>query len=272
MENKLFSVLIANYNNGHFIGACLDSLLRQCYDSIEVVIVDDCSRDNSLSVIESYKDKFKNFVFIVNDKNRGAGYTKKRCIDHASGYVCGFIDPDDALEKNAITIMMNQHDIYPKSSLIYSTNYECDAQLKVLSKNTWIKQQPTDTPAYRKTFIGHFATFKTQMYQQTEGMNPLFRRAVDHDLYYLMADVGEVVFIDQPLYYYRNHSGGISLKDNQYKAEYWDWVVKSHHAQKHEEHLEQEYDRVMRTRLSADGLVGRFLIKFYQLYKSIFHK
>ena len=56
--NKRFSVIIPNYNSEKWIKKCLDSVLNQTYKNYEVIIVDDISTDNSLKIIEKYKNKF----------------------------------------------------------------------------------------------------------------------------------------------------------------------------------------------------------------------
>src|SRR5690606_15679406 len=208
----LFSILIANYNNSKYLTQCMESIVAQTYDNIEVIIVDDRSTDDSIVVIESLKSKYPIIQLHQNDINRGAGFTKKRCIDLSAGELCGFLDPDDALTPEAVALMVEKHSQYENASLVYSTNYECDQYLNVKLVNSWIKQQPSNEPVYKNTYVGHFATFKKALYAKTAGPDSALKRAVDHDLYCLLEEVGELIFVDKPLYYYRQHDGGISLK------------------------------------------------------------
>ena len=75
--NPLFSVLIANYNNGKYLMDAIDSIRRQTYTHWEIILVDDASTDNSK---ELYKELEKdNRIHIYyNEENRGCGYTKPR--------------------------------------------------------------------------------------------------------------------------------------------------------------------------------------------------
>lgn len=220
----LFSVLIANYNNGNYIQDAIDSVLAQTYTNWEVIIVDDASTDNSINIYNKYKGD-KRFHIYSNETNQGCGYTKRRCVELANGIICGFLDPDDALYNNALDVMVSEHNYHPNASLIYSRYERFDQFLQQsLGISTQQKQIPDE-----KSFleVGHgaisqFATFKTIYYKKTYGINEYCKRAVDHNLYLLLEEVGQTIFIDQVLYKYRTDTGSnISLGFNSYKAYLW---------------------------------------------------
>src|SRR5690348_4514160 len=101
-----FSILIANYNNGKYFKDCYDSIIAQSYNNWEAIIIDDKSTDNSIELINRLIRLDPRFKLIENDKNYGCGYTKRRCVELSSGEVCGFLDPDDALENEALEVMV----------------------------------------------------------------------------------------------------------------------------------------------------------------------
>ena len=222
----LFSVLIANYNNSQYIRQAIDSVLAQTYQNFEIIIVDDCSTDNSISVISPLLTD-KRIKLLRNNRNRGVGYTKKRLIDFSRGEILGFPDPDDALTSNAVEIMVDKHEKNPEASLIYSTNYICDDKLAIVKINELVGSIPNnDTYLTMKSctnkHISALATFKRGYYKKNEGLNPCFKKAIDKDLYYKLEEVGKTVFVDQPLYYYRQHSGSISLNKNAWLSALWE--------------------------------------------------
>ena len=259
MNNPLFSVLVANYNNSRFIEECINSIINQTYKNIEIIIVDDASTDDSVKVVDVLQKKYSNIHLFINEENKGAGFTKKRCIDNANGQLAGFVDPDDALVVDAIEIMVNAHVENTNASLIYSTNYECDPELNIRQIAAWIKQQPKNISLIEKPYVGHFVTFKMNLYKKSYGVDPTFRRAVERDLYYTLESVGDLVFIDRPLYYYRKHANSISLNKNVFKAEFWDWIVKYRHAQLRNIDLETIYSDRMYARFDALSLKNRLL-------------
>lgn len=68
------SVIIPLYNAEKYVGECLDSLLEQTFQDFEVIVVDDCSTDNSAKIVESYAPKFNGrFMFTILEKNSGSG-------------------------------------------------------------------------------------------------------------------------------------------------------------------------------------------------------
>ena len=129
MTNEpLFSVLMANYNNGKYLMGAIESVRRQTYANWEIVLVDDGSVDNSLELYEELGKDSRIHIF-RNEKNMGCGYTKRRCVEESSGELCGFLDPDDEILPNALKVMVDTHDEHPEVSLVTSRYYFCDEEL-----------------------------------------------------------------------------------------------------------------------------------------------
>jgi len=215
-----FSVLIANYNNAPYLEAALTSVFAQTYSNWEIIIFDDKSTDHSESIYEKYNqnDKIKIFRHV---QNMGCGQTKHDAAQVAEGTILGFLDPDDKIAPHALETMVKTHQEHPEASLVYSSFYFCDEALNIVKQAEKFGALPTGKTNLEADKISHFATFKKSAYQQTEGINPNYQRAVDKDLYYKLEEIGNVVYIDEPLYYYRIHEGGISTLKNIKKAKIW---------------------------------------------------
>lgn len=91
--NKLVSIIMPTFNCGRFIGESIDSVLAQTYTDWELLIVDDCSTDNTKEVVQSYPDK--RIHYFCNDKNSGAAVTRNRALREAKGKYIAFLDSDD---------------------------------------------------------------------------------------------------------------------------------------------------------------------------------
>ncbi|MBC7850784.1 MAG: glycosyltransferase family 2 protein [Chitinophagaceae bacterium] len=206
-----FSVLIANYNNSRYLATALDSVLAQSYTNWEIVLVDDASTDDFFTVVEPYLQDPRIHLF-HNDFNHGCGFTKKRCVDLADGEILGFLDPDDQLDSEALKVMIMAHQQNRNCGIIHSTHFVCDENLVVKRVAEYVRALPENTPylLLNDGRIHHFATFRKSNYLQTPGIEATNLRAVDQDLYYKLEETGSVMYLEQPLYYYRIHPGGIS--------------------------------------------------------------
>jgi glycosyltransferase involved in cell wall biosynthesis len=227
---KKFSVLIAYYNNYDFFLDCYQSLLRQTYKNFEAVILDDYSTDGSFErLLELVKDDYRFRVF-QNNGNRGVGFTKKRLVEElSSGDICGFLDPDDALEDNAIEESVKNYN-NEKIIATYSYIKICDEKMnfgKIFPNTRSVRQ--SNSLFFNIDFeISHFFTFRKSAYGKIRGINPDLKIAEDIDLYLQLYDVGNIRLIPQPLYLYRIHNNGLSHspeKEN-LKKESWNSVLK----------------------------------------------
>ncbi|WP_027377050.1 glycosyltransferase family 2 protein [Kaistella palustris] len=215
-----FSILVANYNNGHFFDDCYNSIISQTADNWEVIILDDASTDNSVEVIKNKIKGDPRFHFFENEVNRGVGFSKGKLIELANGEICGFLDPDDALLPQAVQassdIFKNKTDVV----LTYSRPMKCDAALNPLHEIRSAMQVLNGDPFFFNcpVQIIHFVGFRKEVYLTCEKMNSTLKIAEDQDLYLKMYEKGNVHFINQTDYLYRAHAGGISQNDNKQKS------------------------------------------------------
>lgn len=94
------SVIVPVYNTEKFLPKCLDSLVSQTYDDLEIILVDDCSSDNSLDILMSYQEKYPNKVKVISNKNNsGAATSRNNGLSIATGEYIGFVDSDDYVSR-----------------------------------------------------------------------------------------------------------------------------------------------------------------------------
>lgn len=139
---------------------------------------------------------------------------------------CAFLDPDDAITKEALELMVAEHEKHPDASMVYSKHYFCDENLKI--DTTRESQQVENHKPFYFDFDGyihHFLSYKKEYYDKTVGIDAYLQRAVDKDLILKLYEVGAAFFIDKALYKYRVHKNGISTNQNEDKAYFWYWVT-----------------------------------------------
>lgn len=222
----LFSILIAQYNNGRYFQECYDSIIAQTYQKWEVIIVDDCSTDDSVAQMKNIIGNDHRFRIEKFEKNKGCGAAKRRCAELASGEICAFLDPDDAITPEALLVMIQEHDKHPQAAVIYSKPFFCDENLNIQYVRP--SQQIENGDKWFFDFDGYvfaFMSFKHAYYKKTDGIDSYLQRAVDKDLVLKLYEVGPCFLLDKALYKYRIHNAGISNSVNTDKAFFWYWVV-----------------------------------------------
>lgn len=113
--NKKISVIVAVYNTEKYVEKCLNALLNQTYQNLEIIVVEDGSTDNSKEVLKKYADN-KKIKIIYNKKNSGLSYSRNVGLENATGDYIGYIDSDDYVdldyyEKLMHAIIDNKADI-----------------------------------------------------------------------------------------------------------------------------------------------------------------
>ena len=100
MKEELVSIIMPSYNTGKFIGEAINSVIDQTYINWELIIVDDCSSDNTDKIVKNIKDS--RIVYLKNEKNMGAAVSRNRALREAKGKWIAFLDSDDLWKENKL--------------------------------------------------------------------------------------------------------------------------------------------------------------------------
>lgn len=197
-----FSVIMANYNNAHYIAQAIESVINQTHQQWELIIIDDASSDDSVEVINTFLVDPR-ITLIKHDKNQGYTAALKTGIDNSRADIFGMLDSDDVLDINAVELMLDAHKDN-NAGLIYSQFMYCDAFLNPQKVGYCRSIMPGETNL-DSDVISHFKTFKKEVYQMTEGYDETIFGAEDKDISYKMEEAAPVYFVDKILYFYRVH-------------------------------------------------------------------
>ena len=99
--NFLVSIVVPIYNSEKYIGRCINSIINQSYRNLEIILINDGSKDNSLNICKKFAKQDKRII-LLNQNNNGVSAARNAGIDIAKGEYISFIDADDSVEKNYI--------------------------------------------------------------------------------------------------------------------------------------------------------------------------
>jgi len=249
------SVIIPVYNTGEYLNQCLDSLLNQTLQNIEIICVDDGSTDNSLEILRRYCEKDRR-MNIISVENKGAGAARNIGLEKATGEYLSFLDADDFFEKNMLESLYNScietgADIAICNSDRYDNEakrYFCGSSIKLanLPKNKTIYSPRDIKQNIFKTFVGwawdklfkrsFISEFKLRFQEQR----------TTNDLYFVysaLIHAKSIIVIDEILVHQRVNLES-SLSVTRHKS--WDCFYSALLALKNElvnYNLFQEYER-----------------------------
>ncbi|MBQ6486905.1 glycosyltransferase [Candidatus Saccharibacteria bacterium] len=136
MKNKapLISVIIPVFNSEHTIEDCIESILNQNYDNIEIILVDDGSSDNSIQIIKNVQCGNKK-IKIIKLEHGGPNAARKAGIEKASGDYVMFVDSDDSLIIGAIPLLVSKLNQYNVDVIRFNARYKSNKKIVVPIKN-----------------------------------------------------------------------------------------------------------------------------------------
>lgn len=106
-KQPLVSVVIPIYNVEAFVKRCVDSILKQTYQNIQIILVDDGSTDSSGDIIQQYKDR----AIIVKQKNKGLSAARNAGVSYANGKYLMYVDSDDYLNSDAVATLVERMEL-----------------------------------------------------------------------------------------------------------------------------------------------------------------
>jgi glycosyltransferase involved in cell wall biosynthesis len=214
-----FSILTATHNTEKYVIEAIQSIINQTYPEWEMIIVDDCSTDETYQKTIEYSKNSDRIKIYRNEKRLYCSDTYQKALELASGEICGVLDGDDVLVPNAIERIVGLYNKYNKLGFIYTQSWWCNDNLvprrKGLSRLPE-KGQLLFMGMRQKHAYSHWRTFKTKL---RERRNPIFEKglkcSVDKSLGYVLEELAPGGFLDECLYNYRYHRDNMSHKTAQ---------------------------------------------------------
>lgn len=215
----ILSFVVPTYNVEEFLAECLDSLINQdlARDSYEIIVINDGSTDQSLSIAERYAEQNSN-IKVITQNNRGLSMTRNRGVEEASGRYIWFIDSDDWIAANCLQKIIekieknNFPDMVAISRLKYLPNERTEEYIENSTDGIGgkeflykrIYQAPAQCYLFKKEFIkNHNLAFKSGIYHEDAEFTP---RA----LFYAK----KMAFVPDIIYFHRHREKSITTLAN----------------------------------------------------------
>jgi len=202
-KSPLVSVLMTCYNREKFLAEAIESVLNSSFSDFELVVVDDCSKDNSLAIAKSYQVSDSRVRVFKNEKNLGDYGNRNQAASLANGQYLKFVDSDDILYSHGLQVMVDGMLKFPEAALgmVYGlpimepspklvSSYE--AYCGYFFKNQWMQVGPTGS------------IYKTESFRTVGGFSGE-SYVGDFDLNLKLAAKWPVVRLSTDLFFYRIH-------------------------------------------------------------------
>jgi glycosyltransferase involved in cell wall biosynthesis len=206
----LVSAIIPNYNYARFVGEAVESALGQTYPNIEVIVVDDGSTDNSLEVLEQYRDRIK----IVEQENSGVCVARNRGVAESKGEYIAFLDADDVWLPEKIEKQVKKFESEIDMGLVHVGVIDINASGEKLA--THLNGMEGDVAGelimFERAVIlggGSGVMIPRRVFDDVGGFDESLSTSADWDLYFRIGFAFSVGFIRQPLLKYRLHSSNM---------------------------------------------------------------
>ena len=235
--NDLISIIVPVYNCEKYIEECVDSILKSTFSSLEIILVDDGSKDNSPAICDRYAEQYPDKVKVLHITNGGASRARNLGLKEAHGNLIGYVDADDIIAP----------DMY---QYLYDLMNKYDVDMSVCSYTT--KDPKYMDQGYENEQITEFRSEKDIMdffYRLNGGIsfyaiwNRLYKREIVEGLQFLEGFITEdcyyiyevykrcsnFVLSNLKKYYYRQNNGGVTRsklkKKDDCLLKIWDMIV-----------------------------------------------
>lgn len=217
MNSDLVSIIIPVYNVARYLADCLESVLKQTYANLEIIVVDDGSTDKSLEICNSFAVKDKRLK-VIHQENAGVSAARNAGLSIMTGKYVLFIDSDDRIEQSMVEILVKEMENNAKNDAVFCGYREFEDETnRIIKEVAPSKSKRVDRDDGVAEIFGEYSTML---------WNKMFRCSIidKADLFDVTLKIGEdelwmidvlkkannIMLIGTPLYYYRSRAEGAS--------------------------------------------------------------
>ena len=212
MASPIVSIVLPTYNGAKYIRTSIESCLKQTFTNFELLIVNDCSTDNTLTIINEYAATDERVIVINNEFNKKLPLSLNAGFEKANGQYFTWTSDDNYYAPDALTKMVETLQANPQVDLVYSDYHLIDDD----GKGKGIRKMGNINESFNKWFgAGACFLYKKEIHAANNGYNPAAFLIEDYDFFVRAFMKFNFYYLSTPdLYYYREHESSLTSKQN----------------------------------------------------------
>lgn len=210
------SVIMACHNSSLYLDESVKSILNQTLRDLELILVDDCSVDNTLEIARRYELQDRRVRVLALPVNSGPSAARNAGIQIAEGRWIGILDSDDIALPSRFEEQISVADCTTDVVMIGSSSITIDGKGKTVRENRY----PRSNRELVKRLESHMAffphssiTYRSSAIESLSAFNPRYVQSEDYDLWLRLAEIGQLTSIAKPLVKIRKHESNISRSE-----------------------------------------------------------
>lgn len=231
----LVSIVTPNYNGSKYIPMTIESVLRQDYQNVEFIVVDDGSTDDSLKIINSYFKKNPHKIKVISQPNRGQSSALNAGFKIAKGEIIGWINSDDTYCDDAISKIVDSFLCNMQAGIVFGNYTIIDKDSNLIRR---VQQLPIDLNAgsllgFGRLVASNSVFWRRDLFKKIGYLKEDFEYNMDGEFFSRLFFSSESVYINQNIANFRLHKNSKTLdqsksKEDKLKDEFYQEVKKSY--------------------------------------------
>lgn len=219
------SVIVPNYNHQAFLKERIDSILQQTYQDFELIILDDCSTDNSVSIIESYRNNEHVTHIVLNEQNSGSTFLQwDKCVSLAQGEYTWIAESDDAAHPQFLSTLVEQLECHPEAVIAYAHSLLVNEKGETVNDKRHTRNDGAVIMYDSKKFTrwallsvnelynASMVVFRHSIYEKVDKSFQQYHLVGDWKFWMGACQQGSVIEVCQMLNYFRIHTNKVTVK------------------------------------------------------------
>lgn len=204
----MISIVLPSYNGEKYIKESIESILNQTYQDIELILVDDCSSDQTWSIMQEYEKKDKRIKTIHNETNKKLPMSLNIGFGVAKGDYYTWTSDDNYYENNALEIMLNLIESKPDIGIVYADMRLIDSNGKINLEEEKKENDIQHSGLYN--WVGACFLYRKKVHDTLNGYDTGLFLVEDFDFWLRAARYYKYYHIPKKLYYYRMHENSLT--------------------------------------------------------------